>query len=131
MSEKVNEAEQIEGAATTSDGRAALPSEDTKPPDMPWFIPNDDERGVYRFILASAKRARQLQAGARPTISTTSRKPTRIGMEELRQGAVGVELIELEETAEQQAASKLIDQPVRATAPPPEPTNDDLLNSDS
>jgi DNA-directed RNA polymerase subunit omega len=71
----------------------ALPSEDTKPPDMPFFIPNDEERGVYRFILAAAKRARQLQSGARPTISTTSRKPTRIAMEEIRQGAVEVEIL--------------------------------------
>lgn len=70
-----------------------LPSEDTKPPDMPFFIPNDGEQGVYRFILAAAKRARQLQSGARPTISTTSRKPTRIAMEEIRQGAVEVEIL--------------------------------------
>ena len=70
-----------------------LPHEDTKPPDMPYFIPNDEERGVYRFILASAKRARQLQSGARPMISTTSRKPTRIAMEEIRQGAVQVEIL--------------------------------------
>ena len=70
-----------------------LPNEDTKPPDMPFFIPNDDEQGVYRFILAAAKRARQLQSGARPMISTTSRKPTRIAMEEIRQGAVEVEIL--------------------------------------
>ncbi|MEZ5365000.1 MAG: DNA-directed RNA polymerase subunit omega [Bryobacterales bacterium] len=70
-----------------------LPSEDTKPPDMPFFIPNDEDQSVYRFILAAAKRARQLQSGARPTISTTSRKPTRIAMEEIRVGAVEVELL--------------------------------------
>ena len=70
-----------------------LPSEDTKPPDMPFFLPNDEEQGVYRFILAAAKRARQLQSGARPLISTTSRKPTRIAMEEVRQGAIEVEIL--------------------------------------
>ncbi len=70
-----------------------LPHEDTKPPDMPFFIPNDEDQSVYRFILATAKRARQLQAGARPTISTTSRKPTRIAMEEIRQGAIAVEIL--------------------------------------
>ena len=70
-----------------------LPSEDTKPPDMPYFIPNDEEQGAYRFILAAARRARQLQGGARPTISTTSRKPTKIGIEEIRSGAVAVELL--------------------------------------
>ena len=63
-----------------------------KPPDQPWFIPNDEEQGVYRFIIASARRARQLQRGARPTISTTSRKPTKIAMEEIRRGEVAVDL---------------------------------------
>jgi DNA-directed RNA polymerase subunit omega len=60
---------------------------------MPFFIPNDEEQGVYRFILAAAKRARQLQSGARPTISTTSRKPTRIAMEEIRLGSIEVEIL--------------------------------------
>ena len=70
-----------------------LPSEDTKPPDMPFFIPNDPDQGVYRFILAAAKRARQLQAGARPLISTASRKPTRIAVDEVRTGAIEVEIL--------------------------------------
>lgn len=63
-----------------------------KPPDQPWFIPNDEEQGVYRFIIAAARRARQLQIGARPTISTTSRKPTKIAMEEIRTGEIAVDL---------------------------------------
>ena len=70
--------------------RLALP--DPKPPDQPWFIPIDEEQSVYRFIIAASKRARQLQAGARPLISTSSRKPTKIGMEEIRQGIVAVEM---------------------------------------
>ncbi|MDE0166782.1 MAG: hypothetical protein OXL36_16925 [Bryobacterales bacterium] len=45
-----------------------------KPPDQPWFILNDEEQGVYRVIIAAALRARQLQAGARATISTTSKQ---------------------------------------------------------
>lgn len=64
------------------------------PPNNPWFIPNDEEQSVYRFILAAARRARQLQSGARPSISTTSRKSTKIAMEEIRQGAVDVEISE-------------------------------------
>lgn len=64
-----------------------------KPPDQVWTIPNDDERGVYRFVLAAARRARQLQAGARPLISTTSRKSTKIAMEEVREGKVEVQII--------------------------------------
>jgi DNA-directed RNA polymerase omega subunit len=63
-----------------------------KPPDQPWFIPNDENEGVYRFIIAASRRARQLQAGARPTISTTSRKPTKIAMEEIRVGEIPVDL---------------------------------------
>ena len=64
-----------------------------KPADQVWTIPGDDEEGVYRFILAAARRARQLQGGARPSINTSSRKPTKIAMEEVRQGEVKVEII--------------------------------------
>lgn len=63
-----------------------------KPPDQAWFVPSDEERSVYRFIIAAAKRARQLQGGARPLISTTSRKPTIIAMEEVRRGEIEVEI---------------------------------------
>jgi len=64
-----------------------------KPPDQIWTIPNDDEKGIYRFILAAARRARQLQRGARPLISTMSRKSTRVAMEEIRTGAVEVTIV--------------------------------------
>jgi len=75
---------------------AVLPAPD-KPPDQPWFIDNDPEQSVYRFIIAAAKRARQLQAGARPVISTTSRKPTRIAMQEIRQNKIEVQIGPFEE----------------------------------
>lgn len=64
-----------------------------KGPDQKWTIPNDDQSGVYRFILAAARRARQLQNGQRPLINTTLRKSTKIAMEEIRTGAVAVEII--------------------------------------
>ena len=89
--------------------RLALP--DAKPPDQPWFIPTDDEQSVYRFIIAAAKRARHLQAGARPLISTSSRKPTKIGMEEIRQGSVEVELNPAEEP-EQKEEIVAVDEPI-------------------
>lgn len=73
------------------------PESTGKPPDQPWFIPTDKEQGVFRFIIAASRRARQLQAGARPTISTTSRKPTKIGMEEIRSGEIAVEFLSVEE----------------------------------
>ncbi len=42
----------------------------------------------YRFILVAARRARQLQGGARPMVTTTARKPCKIAMEEIRSGKV-------------------------------------------
>ena len=49
----------------------------------------------FRFILIAAKRARQLQSGAKPLIHTISRKPTRIAQEEVRAGSIEWELIPL------------------------------------
>ena len=51
-------------------------------------IPDDPEFSVYRFIIVAAKRARQLQAGARSFLPTTSKKPTVAGMEEVRRGLI-------------------------------------------
>lgn len=84
----------------------AVETNDEKPPDQPWFIPDDPEQGVYRFIIAAAKRARQLQAGARPLISTTSRKPTKIAMEEVRRGEVAAEIPPEEEPEGTEGESK-------------------------
>ncbi len=84
----------------TDEDRLSLP--EAKPPDQPWFIPIDEEQSVYRFIIAASKRARKLQAGARPLISTTSRKPTKIAMEEIRQGSVEVELNPVEKPEEEE-----------------------------
>jgi DNA-directed RNA polymerase subunit omega len=51
-------------------------------------IPDDPESSTYRFIIVAAKRARQLQSGARSFLPTTSRKPTVTSMEEVRRGLV-------------------------------------------
>jgi len=51
-------------------------------------IPDDPENSVYRFIIVSAKRARQLQNGARSFLPTTSKKPTVMAVEEVRRGLV-------------------------------------------
>jgi DNA-directed RNA polymerase subunit omega len=56
-------------------------------------IPDDPEQSVNRFIIVAAKRARQLQSGARPVLPTTSKKPTVIAMEEVRRGLVKYELL--------------------------------------
>lgn len=54
-------------------------------------IPDDPEQSTYRFIIVSAKRARQLQGGARPFLPTTSKKSTIIATEEVRRGLVSYE----------------------------------------
>lgn len=51
-------------------------------------IPDDPDQSTYRFIIVSAKRARQLQGGARPVLPTSSKKPTVIAVEEVRRGLV-------------------------------------------
>jgi DNA-directed RNA polymerase subunit omega len=56
-------------------------------------IPDDPELSTYRFIIVSAKRARQLQGGARPFLPTSSKKPTVIATEEVRRGLVKYDLI--------------------------------------
>ena len=58
---------------------------------MPEKTDNIDSK--FRFILIAAKRARQLQSGAKPLVPTHSRKPTRIAQEEVRAGAVKWELV--------------------------------------
>jgi len=56
-------------------------------------IPDDPEASAYRFIIVAAKRARQLQGGARPVLPTSSKKPTIIATEEVRRGLVKYDLI--------------------------------------
>ena len=53
-----------------------------------YAIPDDPEMSTYRYIIVTAKRARQLQDGARSFLPTTSRKPTVTAMEEVRRGLV-------------------------------------------
>jgi len=42
----------------------------------------------YRYILVAARRARQLQSGARAMVDSHSRKPCRVAQEEIRAGKV-------------------------------------------
>ena len=58
-------------------------------------IPDDPEASAYRFIIVAAKRARQLQGGARSYLPTTSKKPTVVAMEEVRRGLVQYEDLNL------------------------------------
>ena len=43
----------------------------------------------FRFVLLASSRAEQLVRGARPKLEGSSRKSTRIAMEELKEGMVG------------------------------------------
>jgi DNA-directed RNA polymerase subunit omega len=54
-------------------------------------IPDDSESSTYRYIIVAAKRARQIQAGSRSFLPTSSRKPTVTALEEVRRGLVQYE----------------------------------------
>jgi DNA-directed RNA polymerase subunit omega len=53
-----------------------------------YCIPDDNDASTYRFIIVSAKRARQLQNGQRSILPGASKKPTMLAMEEVRRGLV-------------------------------------------
>jgi len=42
----------------------------------------------YRYILVAARRARQIQSGAKPLVEVSSRKPCRIAREEIKAGKI-------------------------------------------
>lgn len=62
-----------------------------KPRNHMYCIPDDGDCSTYRFIIVSAKRARQLQNGQRSVLPATNRKPTVLAMEETRRGLVPYE----------------------------------------
>ena len=61
-------------------------------------IPDDPEASAYRCNIVAAKRARQLQGGARSMLPTTSKKPTVAAMEEVRRGLVPYEDTAIQKT---------------------------------
>ncbi|HUS08379.1 MAG TPA: DNA-directed RNA polymerase subunit omega [Bryobacteraceae bacterium] len=61
---------------------------DKLPKNAMHAIPDDPELSTYRFIIVAAKRARQLQNGARSFLPSTSKKPTVASMEEVRRGLI-------------------------------------------
>ncbi|MGA2989980.1 MAG: DNA-directed RNA polymerase subunit omega [Candidatus Korobacteraceae bacterium] len=58
----------------------------------------------YRYILVAARRARQLQSGARPLVETSSRKPCRIAAQEIQAQKVKWSVPEPKPAAEPVAA---------------------------
>lgn len=61
----------------------------------------------YRFIQVAAKRARQLQNGAKPQVNIDTRKPTKVAMEELKAGKVEWSIPEKTKSAAETAAEAL------------------------
>lgn len=61
----------------------------------------------YRYILVAARRARQLQAGAKPLVEVDSRKPCHIAREEIANGKVKWTLSDPKKPVE--VASELLD----------------------
>jgi DNA-directed RNA polymerase subunit K/omega len=51
-------------------------------------IPDDPEGSLYRFVIVSALRARQLQGGARSVLLPVTTKPTIVAMQEVRRGLI-------------------------------------------
>jgi DNA-directed RNA polymerase subunit omega len=68
----------------------------------------------YRFILVAARRARQIQGGAKPMIDTNSRKPCRIARDEITAGKVKWSIPEKERTAAE-VASEMLDKAMAQT----------------
>ncbi len=64
----------------------------------------------YRMILMAAKRARQLQGGAKPMVHTTSHKTTRVAQDELKAGVLKFEYLH-----------RVGAEPVPKDPPPPPP----------
>lgn len=52
----------------------------------------------FRLILLAAKRARQIQSGAKALIHTTARKATRVAQEELKAGVLPFEVLPVPST---------------------------------
>jgi DNA-directed RNA polymerase subunit omega len=47
----------------------------------------------FRFILVAARRARQLQGGARPLMQTATKRSTRVAQQEVSAGLVPIETL--------------------------------------
>ena len=43
----------------------------------------------YRYVLVAARRARQLQQGSQPLLSSRTSKPHKVAQEEIKAGLVG------------------------------------------
>jgi DNA-directed RNA polymerase subunit omega len=70
----------------------------------------------YRYVLVAARRARQIQNGARPVLEPHSRKPCRIAEEEIQAGKVKWEIPAAGGAASMEAAGEPQQGPVGGEA---------------
>jgi DNA-directed RNA polymerase subunit omega len=63
----------------------------------------------YRYVLVAARRARQIQNGARPVVEPHSRKPCRIAEEEIQAGRVKWEIPPASTIASLDTAHEVLD----------------------
>jgi DNA-directed RNA polymerase subunit omega len=70
----------------------------------------------YRYVLVAARRARQIQNGARPALEPHSHKPCRIAEEEVQAGKVAWEIPAAGSAAAMEAASEPQEGPVGGEA---------------
>lgn len=61
----------------------------------------------YRYVLVTARRARQIQSGAKPLVETQSRKPCKIAQEEVQAGKVSYTVPEKPKSAAEVAVELL------------------------
>ena len=54
----------------------------------------------FRLILMAARRARQIQGGARPLMQSSSKKSTRIALQEMEAGLIPFEILEVKKDGE-------------------------------
>lgn len=63
----------------------------------------------YRYILVAARRARQIQSGARPLVDTSSRKPCKVAQQEIEAGKVGYVVGQAPAKSAKDSVSELLD----------------------
>jgi DNA-directed RNA polymerase subunit omega len=62
-------------------------------------LPNNID-SKFRYILISAKRARQLQSGVRPLVQTQTKRATKIAQQEVSAGLIPFEIVEVKTEGE-------------------------------
>jgi DNA-directed RNA polymerase subunit omega len=58
----------------------------------------------FRFILVAARRTRQLQAGAKPLMQTSTKRTTRVALQEVSAGLVPIEFTALEQSLKKKSS---------------------------